>query len=55
MTKAEIDAYNRGIEDAARLADAPFAHRVGKPGAWRVLRAKIAADIRACKLEFDEA
>lgn len=55
MTKLERSAYNQGIEDAAKIADPPLAHRVGKPGAWRLLRTRIADQIRACRLESDDA
>ena len=51
MTAAERRAWNEAIERAAQIADPPLMHRAGKPGMWRVRRAKIAADIRACKVE----
>lgn len=52
IEKARAEGFNAGIEAAAKIADAPFMHRVGKPGAWRLLRQRIATQIRACKLEF---
>ena len=51
MNSSEKMAFNEAIEQAACIADPPFMHRVGKPGLWRTRRAKIAADIRACKLD----
>ena len=53
LDKIRAEGFNAGIEAAAKIADAPFMHRVGKPGAWRLLRQRIANQIRACKLEFD--
>lgn len=55
MTKNEAHCYNSAIEVAAQLADPPLMHRKGKPGMWRIRRAQIAADIRACKVEFHGA
>lgn len=52
MTEKEIIAFNAGIQKAAEIADPPMMHRKGKPGMWRVRRAKIAADIRACQVEL---
>ena len=47
-TRAELDAaVAAAYEKAAALADAPLAHRKGKPGLWRQRRAAIAAEIRA--------
>ncbi len=55
MNSEQAKAFNAGIEAAAKVADAPFAHRKGNKGAWRLLRERIAAEIRACKLECDRA
>lgn len=41
------EAFRRGMLRAAEIADPPLMHRKGKPGLWRVRRAKIASDIRA--------
>ena len=47
-TRAELDAaVAAAYEKAAEKADAPLAHRKGKPGLWRQRRAAIAAEIRA--------
>jgi hypothetical protein len=54
MTEAEIAAYNRGIEDAAMIAQPPLKARA-KPGMWFLRRKKIADDIRACKVETSAA
>lgn len=50
LTSAEIAAYNRGIEDAAMIAEPPLKARA-KPGMWYMRRKKIADDILACKVE----
>jgi hypothetical protein len=49
MTEAEIAAYNRGIEDAAKVAEPAYRKRV--PGSWAKLRIRLASEIRACKVE----
>jgi hypothetical protein len=49
MTEAEIAAYNRGIEDAAKVAEPVQRRRV--PGQWAGLRIRIATEIRACKVK----
>lgn len=48
-------AVNETLEIAADIADPPLMHRKGKLGMWRLRRAKIAADIRACKVESIDA
>jgi hypothetical protein len=50
----EQAAYNRGIEDAAMIAEPPLKARA-KPGMWYLRRKKIADDIRACKVETTSA
>lgn len=55
MNAEQVKTHNAAIERAARIADPPFMHRKGKPGMWRIRRAKIAADIRACKLDLSGA
>lgn len=40
-------AREEAIREAAAIAAPPLAHRTGKPGAWRQLRARIAEDILA--------
>lgn len=52
FSAARIDGFNEAVEEAALIADAPLQHRKGRPGAWRQRRAKIAAAIRALKLEI---
>jgi len=49
MNEAEIAAYNRGIEDAAKVAEPKQRRRV--PGQWAGLRIRIATEIRACKVK----
>lgn len=53
MNKAERQAYNKGIEDAANVA-APAYHKE-KPGSWARLRIRLADEIRACKVEIGNA
>lgn len=50
MTELE-EQWNEAVEESAKIADAPLQHRKGRPGAWRQRRAKIAAAIRALKVE----
>jgi hypothetical protein len=50
MTPDQISAYNRGIEDAAKIADP--AYKTRKPGTWASRRIEIASKIRACKVDI---
>lgn len=49
MNEQEVAAYNRGIEDAAMIAEPCYRKRV--PGQWARLRIRLADEIRACKLK----
>ena len=51
----DIKTWNAALEHAAKIADPFVIHTGKKPGQWRVRRAKIADEIRACKLKFDGA
>lgn len=45
--QAFVAHRHAALESAACVADPPLMHRKGKPGLWRIRRAKIASDIRA--------
>lgn len=51
IAEARRDGWNAGVEAAAALAHPPQWERKGKPGLWRLRRAKIAAAIRALREE----
>ncbi len=51
IAKARREGWNVGVEAAAALAHPPQWERKGKPGLWRLRRAKIAAAIRALREE----
>lgn len=53
MTPLEKRAYNKGIEDAAKVA-APTYYKE-KPGQWASLRIRLAEQIRACKVKIGDA
>lgn len=49
IAEARREGWNAAIEAGAALAHPPQWERKGKPGLWRLRRAKIAAAIRALK------
>jgi len=51
IAEARREGWNAAIEAAAALAHPPQWERKGKPGLWRLRRAKIAAAIRALREE----
>lgn len=49
IAAARREGWDAAIEASAKLAHPPQWERKGKPGLWRLRRAKIAATIRALK------
>lgn len=51
IESARREAWNEAVAQAAKIAEPPLMHRVGKPGLWRRRRAQMAKDIRSLHRE----